>query len=175
MCFNNSTLFIIYFIPQTNDALGSYFNWVYFIPLIVLGSFFMLNLVLGVLSGWVANSYSNFCFSIYLILFPPFNCLSSFKRLHFSSLHPSFLVFRWWRLKRCTRKRSKDPLYIIVIDLRVSLTLSGYPSHFFSSLNFLSRFRFASSINPFFRVFQLFSGDFHKSHTTFAKNDYKSC
>eukprot|EP00095_Tigriopus_kingsejongensis_P003088 maker-scaffold210_size256293-snap-gene-1.24 protein:Tk03088 transcript:maker-scaffold210_size256293-snap-gene-1.24-mRNA-1 annotation:"GI14769" len=34
----------------TNDALGSVFNWVFFIPLIVLGSFFMLNLVLGVLS-----------------------------------------------------------------------------------------------------------------------------
>ncbi|XP_043276713.1 voltage-dependent calcium channel type A subunit alpha-1 isoform X4 [Venturia canescens] len=39
----------------TNDALGSYFNWIYFIPLIVLGSFFMLNLVLGVLSGEFSN------------------------------------------------------------------------------------------------------------------------
>jgi hypothetical protein len=38
---------------QTNDALGSAFNWVFFIPLIVIGSFFMLNLVLGVLSGYV--------------------------------------------------------------------------------------------------------------------------
>ncbi|KAI8429618.1 hypothetical protein MSG28_000214 [Choristoneura fumiferana] len=28
----------------TNDALGSAFNWIYFVPLIVLGSFFMLNL-----------------------------------------------------------------------------------------------------------------------------------
>ena len=37
--------------PQTNDALGVVFNWVFFIPLIVVGSFFMLNLVLGVLSG----------------------------------------------------------------------------------------------------------------------------
>lgn len=36
---------------QTNDAIGSAFNWVFFIPLIVVGSFFMLNLVLGVLSG----------------------------------------------------------------------------------------------------------------------------
>lgn len=35
---------------QTDDALGDN-NWIYFIPLIVLGSFFMLNLVLGVLSG----------------------------------------------------------------------------------------------------------------------------
>ncbi|XP_033611778.1 voltage-dependent calcium channel type A subunit alpha-1 isoform X2 [Cryptotermes secundus] len=39
----------------TNDALGSGFNWIYFVPLIVLGSFFMLNLVLGVLSGEFAK------------------------------------------------------------------------------------------------------------------------
>ncbi|XP_026668099.1 voltage-dependent calcium channel type A subunit alpha-1 isoform X6 [Ceratina calcarata] len=39
----------------TNDALGSTYNWIYFIPLIVLGSFFMLNLVLGVLSGEFSN------------------------------------------------------------------------------------------------------------------------
>ncbi|KAL3069571.1 hypothetical protein niasHT_031519 [Heterodera trifolii] len=36
----------------TNDSLGSTYNcWAYFIPFIVLGSFFMLNLVLGVLSA----------------------------------------------------------------------------------------------------------------------------
>uniref|UniRef100_A0A0N5AJK0 Voltage-dependent calcium channel type A subunit alpha-1 n=1 Tax=Syphacia muris TaxID=451379 RepID=A0A0N5AJK0_9BILA len=39
----------------TDDALGSTYNWAYFIPLIVLGSFFMLNLVLGVLSGEFAK------------------------------------------------------------------------------------------------------------------------
>merc|ERR550517_956548 len=39
----------------TNDALGNAFNWVFFIPLIVIGSFFMLNLVLGVLSGEFAK------------------------------------------------------------------------------------------------------------------------
>ncbi|CAG7728468.1 unnamed protein product, partial [Allacma fusca] len=39
----------------TNDALGSAYNWIYFVPLIVLGSFFMLNLVLGVLSGEFAK------------------------------------------------------------------------------------------------------------------------
>ncbi|XP_063907007.1 voltage-dependent calcium channel type A subunit alpha-1 isoform X5 [Zophobas morio] len=38
-----------------NDAVGSTFNWMYFVPLIVLGSFFMLNLVLGVLSGEFAK------------------------------------------------------------------------------------------------------------------------
>lgn len=37
--------------PQSNDASGNTWNWLYFIPLIIIGSFFMLNLVLGVLSG----------------------------------------------------------------------------------------------------------------------------
>ena len=41
------------FLLQTNDALGSTWNWLYFIPLIIIGSFFVLNLVLGVLSGYV--------------------------------------------------------------------------------------------------------------------------
>ncbi|KAL7854100.1 hypothetical protein AOLI_G00209440 [Acnodon oligacanthus] len=36
---------------STNDASGNAWNWLYFIPLIIIGSFFMLNLVLGVLSG----------------------------------------------------------------------------------------------------------------------------
>ncbi|CAJ0582996.1 unnamed protein product, partial [Mesorhabditis spiculigera] len=39
----------------TNDSIGNMYNWAYFIPLIVLGSFFMLNLVLGVLSGEFAK------------------------------------------------------------------------------------------------------------------------
>merc|ERR1719244_1818391 len=34
-----------------NDALGSSWPWIYFVTLIVIGSFFVLNLVLGVLSG----------------------------------------------------------------------------------------------------------------------------
>ncbi|XP_010221608.1 PREDICTED: voltage-dependent N-type calcium channel subunit alpha-1B-like, partial [Tinamus guttatus] len=37
--------------PWSNDASGNTWNWLYFIPLIIIGSFFMLNLVLGVLSG----------------------------------------------------------------------------------------------------------------------------
>ncbi|XP_026998194.2 voltage-dependent N-type calcium channel subunit alpha-1B isoform X10 [Tachysurus fulvidraco] len=40
---------------DTNDALGNTWNWMYFIPLIIIGSFFMLNLVLGVLSGEFAK------------------------------------------------------------------------------------------------------------------------
>ncbi|XP_010782718.1 calcium channel, voltage-dependent, L type, alpha 1S subunit, b [Notothenia coriiceps] len=34
-----------------NDAMGNEWPWIYFVPLILLGSFFVLNLVLGVLSG----------------------------------------------------------------------------------------------------------------------------
>ncbi|XP_013878045.1 voltage-dependent N-type calcium channel subunit alpha-1B [Austrofundulus limnaeus] len=40
---------------STNDAIGNSWNWLYFIPLIIIGSFFMLNLVLGVLSGEFAK------------------------------------------------------------------------------------------------------------------------
>ncbi|XP_078075293.1 putative voltage-dependent R-type calcium channel subunit alpha-1E [Mustelus asterias] len=40
---------------HTNDALGATWNWLYFIPLIIIGSFFVLNLVLGVLSGEFAK------------------------------------------------------------------------------------------------------------------------
>ncbi|XP_061588385.1 voltage-dependent R-type calcium channel subunit alpha-1E-like [Cololabis saira] len=40
---------------NTNDALGPMWNWIYFIPLIIIGSFFVLNLVLGVLSGEFAK------------------------------------------------------------------------------------------------------------------------
>lgn len=36
-----------------NDAVGNMFNWLYFVPLVVLGTFFLLNLILGVLAGFV--------------------------------------------------------------------------------------------------------------------------
>jgi hypothetical protein len=42
---------LTYYSLQTDDALGDMWNWMFFVPLIVIGSFFMLNLVLGVLSG----------------------------------------------------------------------------------------------------------------------------
>ena len=43
-----ASVFVLF---QTNDAFGSLFPWMYYVPLIIIGSFFMLNLVLGVLSG----------------------------------------------------------------------------------------------------------------------------
>lgn len=41
-----------FLVIQLNDAVGSTWNWLYFVAMIVIGSFFMLNLVLGVLSGY---------------------------------------------------------------------------------------------------------------------------
>ena len=39
---------------QINDAVGNSWPWLYFVTLIIWGSFFVLNLVLGVLSGYVS-------------------------------------------------------------------------------------------------------------------------
>lgn len=36
---------------QMNDSVGRVWPWIYFVSLIIIGSFFVLNLVLGVLSG----------------------------------------------------------------------------------------------------------------------------
>jgi len=38
-------------ILQINDAMGIGWPWIYFVSLIIIGSFFVMNLVLGVLSG----------------------------------------------------------------------------------------------------------------------------
>ena len=38
-------------LDQVNDAIGNEWPWIYFVTLLLLGSFFILNLVLGVLSG----------------------------------------------------------------------------------------------------------------------------
>jgi len=36
---------------QINDVMGIAWPWIYFVSLIIIGSFFVMNLVLGVLSG----------------------------------------------------------------------------------------------------------------------------
>ncbi|GAA6087064.1 calcium channel, voltage-dependent, N type, alpha 1B subunit, a isoform X1 [Tachysurus ichikawai] len=46
---------LVLLLTRANDASGNTWNWLYFIPLIIIGSFFMLNLVLGVLSGEFAK------------------------------------------------------------------------------------------------------------------------
>ena len=38
---------------QINDAMGIVWPWIYFVSLIIIGSFFVMNLVLGVLSGYI--------------------------------------------------------------------------------------------------------------------------
>lgn len=40
---------------QVNDAIGMEWPWLYFVTLILLGSFFILNMVLGVLCGSVSQ------------------------------------------------------------------------------------------------------------------------
>lgn len=57
-CLPSSSLCVLL---QANDASGNTWNWLYFIPLIIIGSFFMLNLVLGVLSGWVSTLHMSTC------------------------------------------------------------------------------------------------------------------
>lgn len=46
-----SLLCVLLCASQMNDAMGYELPWVYFVSLVIFGSFFVLNLVLGVLSG----------------------------------------------------------------------------------------------------------------------------
>ncbi|ELK37790.1 Voltage-dependent L-type calcium channel subunit alpha-1C [Myotis davidii] len=41
------------------DAMGYELPWVYFVSLVIFGSFFVLNLVLGVLSGWLVRDFDD--------------------------------------------------------------------------------------------------------------------
>uniref|UniRef100_A0A1I8GVU8 Voltage-dependent L-type calcium channel subunit alpha n=1 Tax=Macrostomum lignano TaxID=282301 RepID=A0A1I8GVU8_9PLAT len=43
------------------DSMGPEFAWMYFVSLIILGSFFVMNLVLGVLSGRAFNKWNRRC------------------------------------------------------------------------------------------------------------------
>ena len=36
---------------QVQDAMGSSWQFIYFVSMVVLGAFFVMNLILGVLSG----------------------------------------------------------------------------------------------------------------------------
>lgn len=53
-----------------NDAMGMELPWIYFVSLVIFGSFFVLNLVLGVLSGWEARFLHSWlhCLSVSLTL-----------------------------------------------------------------------------------------------------------
>ena len=41
-------------INQVQDAMGNTWQFLYFVSMVVLGAFFVMNLILGVLSGWVS-------------------------------------------------------------------------------------------------------------------------
>lgn len=49
--FLSSSLLFAFSLSQMQDAMGYELPWVYFVSLVIFGSFFVLNLVLGVLSG----------------------------------------------------------------------------------------------------------------------------
>lgn len=40
---------------QIEDASGSSWQWIYFVSMVILGAFFVMNLILGVLSGYVIH------------------------------------------------------------------------------------------------------------------------
>ena len=42
---------VILFKFQVEDAMGNSWQWIYFISMVILGAFFVMNLILGVLSG----------------------------------------------------------------------------------------------------------------------------
>ncbi len=37
--------------PQVNDTLGNSWPWLYFVSLVLIGAFFIMNLILGTLCG----------------------------------------------------------------------------------------------------------------------------
>lgn len=41
------------------DAMGSSWQWIYFVSMVILGAFFVMNLILGVLSGYVETKSDN--------------------------------------------------------------------------------------------------------------------
>lgn len=40
---------------QIQDAMGRTWQWLYFVSMVIFGAFFVMNLILGVLSGYVAS------------------------------------------------------------------------------------------------------------------------
>lgn len=41
----------ILFVFQVQDSSGNTWQWMYFVSMVILGAFFVMNLILGVLSG----------------------------------------------------------------------------------------------------------------------------
>ena len=47
----NSNLYTCLIDPQVQDSMGNTWQFAYFVSMVVLGAFFVMNLILGVLSG----------------------------------------------------------------------------------------------------------------------------
>uniref|UniRef100_A0A4W3J3F2 Voltage-dependent L-type calcium channel subunit alpha n=1 Tax=Callorhinchus milii TaxID=7868 RepID=A0A4W3J3F2_CALMI len=104
-----------------NDAIGFEVPWLYFVSLIIIGSFFVLNLVLGVLRRFIVADilwHSDIC------------CETLFS---FSSLN--VLLRRWRRWNRCCRRRCRAAVksvsfYWLVIILVFLNTLTISSEHY---------------------------------------------
>ena len=51
ICIPSVLMHVINIVRRVNDAQGNRLPWIYFVSLTIIGTFFVLNLVLGVLSG----------------------------------------------------------------------------------------------------------------------------
>ena len=47
-------VFYYIFVFQIHDSQGNTWQFIYFVSMVVLGAFFVMNLILGVLSGWIS-------------------------------------------------------------------------------------------------------------------------
>ncbi len=56
-----------------NDAIGRDWAWIYFVSLIIIGSFFVMNLVLGVLSGYNLNKTNKRRFLDFVFVYSEFS------------------------------------------------------------------------------------------------------
>jgi len=85
------------FVLQINDAMGNGWPWIYFVSLVVAGSFFVLNLVLGVLSGFVKAIF-------YRPPLPPIQQTASAELIFFRILREKIIRSAVFRSALCIRQ-----------------------------------------------------------------------
>ena len=49
--FSYDISYLVIVLRQIQDAMGNSWQWIYFISMVIIGAFFVMNLILGVLSG----------------------------------------------------------------------------------------------------------------------------
>lgn len=49
--FSYGISYLVLVLRQIQDAMGNSWQWIYFISMVIIGAFFVMNLILGVLSG----------------------------------------------------------------------------------------------------------------------------